>query len=182
MNVLVNINKESTFEKILKCVNEGDPLSKVLSNQDISRYQYDKLFNNEERLFVTNIIKQKQGLRMKKRVEEALPKIKMAVDSGVSIRKACKEFKVSKTKYYHYLDEVQNKGVIMINHDPVSRPAYYTDGKIEVIDFIEDKKLGFHLGNAIKYISRAGKKDVLKTKEDLEKAIFYINRHIQTQL
>ena len=44
------------------------------------------------------------------------------------------------------------------NFDPVNRPAYYTDSNIEVIDYIEDKKLGFCLGNAIKYISRAGKK------------------------
>lgn len=63
--------------------------------------------------------------------------------------------------------------------DPVNRPAHYTDGKIEVIDFIEDKKLGYHLGNAIKYIARAGKKDPAKTAEDLEKAIWYIKRHIQ---
>jgi hypothetical protein len=67
-------------------------------------------------------------------------------------------------------------------NDPVNRPAHYTDGKIEVIDFIEDKKLGFHLGNAVKYIARAGKKDPLKFKEDLEKAVFYIHRHIETQL
>lgn len=63
-------------------------------------------------------------------------------------------------------------------HDPVYKPAHYTDGKIEVIDFIEDKNLCFHLGNAVKYIARAGKKDPAKTKEDLEKAIWYINRKI----
>jgi hypothetical protein len=62
--------------------------------------------------------------------------------------------------------------------DPVNRPAHYTDGKIEVIDFIEDKKLGFHLGNAVKYISRAGKKDPNKTIEDLEKAKWYLEREI----
>ena len=44
-------------------------------------------------------------------------------------------------------------------NENVDHPSHYTDGKIEVIDFIEDKNLGFHLGNAIKYISRAGKKD-----------------------
>ena len=42
--------------------------------------------------------------------------------------------------------------------DPVNRPSHYADSEIEVIDYIEDKKLGFCLGNAIKYISRAGKK------------------------
>ena len=67
----------------------------------------------------------------------------------------------------------------MENHnDPVNRPAHYTDGKIEVIDFIEDKKLGFCLGNAVKYISRAGKKDPAKEVEDLQKAAWYVNRRI----
>lgn len=48
----------------------------------------------------------------------------------------------------------------------VNQPSHYVDGNIEVIDFIEDKKLGFCLGNAIKYISRAGKKDPNKEVED----------------
>jgi hypothetical protein len=64
-------------------------------------------------------------------------------------------------------------------HDVISHPSHYTDGKIEVIDFIEDKKLGFHLGNAVKYISRAGKKDPTKKVEDLRKAAWYINREIE---
>lgn len=64
--------------------------------------------------------------------------------------------------------------------DPVNHPSHYTDGKMEVIDFIEDKKLDFHLGNAIKYISRAGKKNPDKTVEDLQKAIWYIQRKIKT--
>ena len=37
--------------------------------------------------------------------------------------------------------------------DPVNHPSHYTDGKIEVIDFIEDKNLNFHRGNAVKYIA-----------------------------
>ena len=64
-------------------------------------------------------------------------------------------------------------------NDPVNHPSHYTDGKIEVIDFIEDKKLGYHLGNAVKYISRAGKKDPAKEIEDLQKAVWYINRKIE---
>ena len=63
-------------------------------------------------------------------------------------------------------------------HDPVNSPAHYTDGKIEVIEFIEDKKLDFYLGNAVKYISRAGKKDPSKTVEDLSKAVWYLQRKI----
>ena len=62
--------------------------------------------------------------------------------------------------------------------DNVNHPSHYTDGNIEVIDYIEDKKFGYHLGNAVKYISRAGKKDPDKEIEDLSKAVWYIQRHI----
>lgn len=63
--------------------------------------------------------------------------------------------------------------------DIINHPSHYTDGKIEVIDFIEDKKLGFHLGNSIKYIARSGKKDPNKTIEDLKKAQWYLSRYIK---
>lgn len=66
----------------------------------------------------------------------------------------------------------------MSANDPIHHPAHYTDGKIEVIDFIKDKKLGFSLGNAVKYISRAGKKDPAKEVEDLKKARWYLDRQI----
>ena len=64
-------------------------------------------------------------------------------------------------------------------NDIINHPSHYTDGKIEVIDFIEDKQLNFHRGNAIKYIARAGKKNRETEIEDLEKAVWYINREIQ---
>ena len=66
-----------------------------------------------------------------------------------------------------------------MKHDNVNHPAHYTSDTIEVIDFIDDKELGFSLGNAVKYIARAGKKDPNKTVEDLEKAIWYINHEIR---
>ena len=59
----------------------------------------------------------------------------------------------------------------------VEHPSYY-QGKIEVIDFIEDKHLGFNLGNSIKYIARAGKKNPEKLLEDLKKARWYLDREI----
>jgi hypothetical protein len=66
-----------------------------------------------------------------------------------------------------------------MNNDAVNHPSHYTDGGIETIDFIEAKKLPYHLGNAVKYISRAGKKDQNKTIEDLQKAVWYIERYIK---
>ena len=71
------------------------------------------------------------------------------------------------------------------NYDDVQAPKHYTDTKIEVIDYIEDKNLGFCLGNAIKYISRAGRKNSAamnekeKAIQDLQKAIWYIERRIR---
>lgn len=64
-------------------------------------------------------------------------------------------------------------------NDPVHRPAHYNSGKIEVIEFIEDQKLSYALGNVVKYCSRAGKKDPTKTVEDLEKALWYLRREIE---
>lgn len=64
----------------------------------------------------------------------------------------------------------------------VEHPSHYCTGKIEVIDFIEDKELNYHRGNAIKYIVRAGKKDPSKEIEDLQKAVWYLNREIDRLL
>jgi hypothetical protein len=62
--------------------------------------------------------------------------------------------------------------------DMVEHPPHYKQGGIETIDVIEAWQLGFCLGNAIKYISRAGKKDPGAELEDLKKARFYLNREI----
>ena len=74
------------------------------------------------------------------------------------------------------MDELEKKP---IPNDPVNHPSHYTSGSIEVIDFIEDQKLPYHLGSAMKYICRAGTKDPAKTVEDLQKAVWYINRYIE---
>ena len=64
-------------------------------------------------------------------------------------------------------------------NDKVNHPTHYTYGDIEVIDFIEQvtkdykPELAFAIGNAIKYISRANRKN---GKEDLDKARWYLNR------
>jgi len=57
-------------------------------------------------------------------------------------------------------------------------PPHYQQGGIQTIDAIEAWQLGYSLGNAVKYISRAGKKDRAKEAEDLRKAIWYIERHV----
>lgn len=61
----------------------------------------------------------------------------------------------------------------------VNHPAHYNAGKIEVIEFIEDQKLGYNIGNAVKYLARASKKDPTKVTEDLAKARWYIKREME---
>ena len=59
-------------------------------------------------------------------------------------------------------------------------PSYYTRGSIEVWDFIRDQELNYHLGNAIKYVCRAGHKD--SKVDDLKKAIHYLTNELDHTL
>ncbi len=64
-------------------------------------------------------------------------------------------------------------------HDPVNRPAHYTTGTIEVLDFIEDQQFGYLDGQVIKYVSRYRHKG--KPLEDLQKAKFYLERLLRKE-
>lgn len=74
--------------------------------------------------------------------------------------------------------EEDNKPDLYTKNDVVSHPSHYTTGSIEVWDYINDQKLDYFLGNAVKYISRDGKKNKSKEIEDLEKAVAYLNKKI----
>ena len=63
--------------------------------------------------------------------------------------------------------------------DWVNNPVHYTSDPsgVECIEITRHRN--FNVGNAIKYLWRAGLKDSSKTVEDLEKAMFYINDEIE---
>jgi hypothetical protein len=65
--------------------------------------------------------------------------------------------------------------------EAVDHPLHYggEDDPYEAIKVIEAWGLGFHLGNTVKYISRAGKKTGQSLLQDLKKARWYIDRLIQ---
>lgn len=65
--------------------------------------------------------------------------------------------------------------------EQVNNPEHYggKENVYEAIKIIENCKLDFCLGNSVKYILRAGKKDKSKEVEDLEKAKWYFERKIQ---
>ena len=76
-----------------------------------------------------------------------------------------------KTEWDKILESNQDE---MVNH-----PGHYggKDNPYEVIKVIDAWGLGFSLGNTVKYISRAGKKDKTKDLEDLKKALWYLQHH-----
>ena len=65
-----------------------------------------------------------------------------------------------------------------MQNDPVNHPSHYCLGGIEVLDAIEAWELPYHLGNVVKYVARAGKKNSSTYLQDLKKAQFYLNRFI----
>ena len=67
----------------------------------------------------------------------------------------------------------------MANSTNSHGPNYYRRGSSDVWDFIRDQGLNFHLGNAIKYICRAGYKD--SKIQDLEKAIHYLINELDNE-
>lgn len=90
--------------------------------------------------------------------------------------------KTETTESYITADSVKDLYDVTTDKKPnlisnvIDHPSHYNRGKIEVIDFIEDQGLSFHLGNVIKYIACAGSKgDKL---EDLKKARWYLDRYI----
>ena len=68
-----------------------------------------------------------------------------------------------------------------MSKEQVNHPSHYggQDSVYEAIKVIDAWDLGFSLGNTVKYISRAGKKDPSKEIEDLKKAMFYLQHHIE---
>lgn len=64
--------------------------------------------------------------------------------------------------------------------EQVNHPQHYggEDNPYEAIKVIDAWELGFSLGNTVKYISRAGKKESDKELQDLKKALWYLEHHI----
>lgn len=124
-----------------------------------------------------------------------MQKIIDLLSQGLSVKEICKKARV-KAGYVYTVKSQQKKKVKKKSLPPVTQtadtedaadeqvnsPWHYTVGGIETIDFIEAKGLGYHLGNAVKYISRAPYKhmDLHDEITDLKKAIWYIERHIET--
>jgi hypothetical protein len=62
---------------------------------------------------------------------------------------------------------------------PPQTESYYGKKGMQPIDLIEAQELNFNLGNVVKYVCRAGKKDGNTTLQDLQKALDYLTREIK---
>ena len=97
-----------------------------------------------------------------------------------SERKGVKKVKKAKTKPSIFGSAIAkpegSKAFVAPKVDLVNNPPHYTQGGIEVIDFIEAKRLGYNLGNVVKYVSRVDDKD--EPLENLRKAEWYLKREI----
>lgn len=119
-------------------------------------------------------------------VEEKRKKIEKHCDSGV----LCNECPLNGLQHidgcYNYCvpdDEIDRHYSILFENkteDPI-KPDYYNDTKITPFDVIDDWSLNFYLGNAIKYIKRAGKKADNSRLQDLKKVREYIDHEIQAE-
>lgn len=108
------------------------------------------------------------------KAKQDLPQVSQVHQEFEELMKKCQE------QYSQACNQLaQSLGVTESPADNVNHPAYYTDGSIEVSDFIADKNLNFFRGNVLKYICRAGKKNAETEVEDLQKARWYIDREIE---
>lgn len=104
--------------------------------------------------------------------------VKIAKSLGVPIEVYAKEKGLSFKARMQSAVERPAPDIVATHHtDMVNHPAHYKAGGIETIDFIEAKTLGYHLGNVVKYVSRADHKG--NKLEDLKKAQWYLARAIE---
>lgn len=107
--------------------------------------------------------------RLRKQMREGMAKVQMtALSPKAAAPKVSKRMKVVAVS-------TSNRS-IKPKADMVNHPPHYKAGGIETIDFIEAKKLGYNLGNVVKYVSRADLK--VNKLEDLQKARWYLDREI----
>lgn len=132
----------------------------------------------------------RQGVKAKEIAEEVGTSISYVYVVRSEVKKSDPEVKSKTIKPISAYERLLKDSVTMasserprirmqasIKPDMVNHPPHYTAGGIETIDFIEAKKLGYNLGNVVKYVSRSALKgDQL---ENLKKAQWYLNREIK---
>jgi hypothetical protein len=129
------------------------------------QYVYTVMYNTKKKANVA-----------KKRATLKLPKVKKAMETQKQVLQGAiehwKNISMSTSNTPMQIEMFEPKP------DEVNHPAHYKVGGIETIDFIEAKKLGYNLGNVVKYLTRADHKG--NKLEDLRKAQWYLTREISS--
>ena len=133
------------------------------------QYVYTVMYKVKAKAKVTKSRKVTKKLGRPRKVTEASENLKKLVDE---YRKAKATKKDGDWKQLGLF----SSNTSMQKADPVNHPAHYKVGGIETIDFIEAKKLGYNLGNVVKYITRSDHKG--NRLQDLRKAQWYLEREI----
>jgi hypothetical protein len=144
-------------------------LAKGLNVSEIAK----KLKINPSRVHTVKWLDKKAEAKKKVQVERSHdPKVTEAEQDYMrSIKRAMDTIQKKPTKLF--IQPQYAKAAL----DLVNSPPHYKSGGIETIDFIEAKDLNYRLGNVIKYVSRAGRKNT-DPVQDLEKAAWYLQREI----
>jgi len=136
----------------------------------VYQVRYETKKNSE---FVDKVFT-KARLKKPARIIEEVTEMKMVLDELDKIKDKPKKVFVQPD----HLDKAI--ALIKTQTDNVNHPPHYKTGGIETIDFIEAKDLNYRLGNVVKYVSRAGRKNS-DPVEDLQKAAWYLQREIEAR-
>lgn len=179
VNKTDNTHKQSNAAKIRTLLAEGKSVDEIVKKLKLARpYVYQVKWHWQKDAQMPEL--KKQGVKYgkpteateeKDSIEAAREAVNKLLRWSVPAEMAADEDKSAQQIGWHVAKDTQKDSKDMVNS-----PDHYTAGGIETIDFIEAKGLGYNLGNAVKYISRAPYKG--KFLEDLKKAVWYLQREI----
>ena len=151
----------------------------VAAHPNATPTEIAKVMGVNRQYIYTVMYKAKQKAKVKKhrKVAKKLGRPRKVTEATTNLLKLAEEYKSKrlmqsadgKRDVHPFLDAP-------LKADPVNHPAHYKVGGIETIDFIEAKKLGYNLGNVVKYITRSDHKG--NRLQDLRKAQWYLEREI----
>lgn len=120
------------------------------------------------------------GVKKHRKVAKKLGRPRKVTEASANLKKLVDEYKQAKAAKKEDWKQLSllSSNTPISKADPVNHPAHYKIGGIETIDFIEAKKLNYNIGNVVKYLTRADHKG--NRKQDLEKALWYLTREIDS--
>ena len=151
----------------------------IAANPDTTAKKVAELFKVSSQSVYQITYKMRKAAAPKK-IILGVSEVTLANKLGVSTQDyAEKVYELTKGRTKQRMVIGSSQDIVATHHtDMVNHPPHYKAGGMETIDFIEAKALGYHLGNVVKYVTRADHKG--NKLEDLKKAQWYLNRAIET--